>query len=80
MGLRVLLNQIHLQHRHDPTDYSVLLESIVKSDSSPTIEDLEMRLYMLESIVKSDSSPTPSLPQLPNRKLESIVKSDSSPT
>ena len=57
-GLRVLLNQIHLQQQVQKGLDEYKLESIVKSDSSPTILFYDKDPKELESIVKSDSSPT----------------------
>ena len=60
--------------------YGKKLESIVKSDSSPTRTRIRNRSLGLESIVKSDSSPTITRETQNRFVLESIVKSDSSPT
>ena len=79
-GLRVLLNQIHLQLLVALDVSSCGLESIVKSDSSPTKTFLVASPVELESIVKSDSSPTLFGGDVGHYALESIVKSDSSPT
>ena len=53
-----MLNQIHLQRATLYKPEGPMLESIVKSDSSPTLMISENTRSSLESIVKSDSSPT----------------------
>ena len=75
-----MLNQIHLQPTWLLLIRCTRLESIVKSDSSPTTSVAVKRYWWLESIVNSDSSPTELVLKLFASKLESIVKSDSSPT